>query len=92
MDSIAKILKANKPKGKRSLVLSKAKKLTDVKEKPKLLGYEVETKDGTVKEEKTDALEELVEKLNEQPPKKRVSSKNYRFYKYFYWCILEKGY
>lgn len=52
-DSIAKILKTNKPKGKKTLVLSKAKKLTDVKKtKVKLAGFEVATVDGEFKEEK----------------------------------------
>lgn len=52
-DAITKILKTNKPKRKRTLVLSKAKKLSEVKRKPtvKELGYEVAGKDGEVHKE-----------------------------------------
>ncbi|XP_018335002.1 RRP15-like protein [Agrilus planipennis] len=50
-DSISKILKANKPKGKKTLVLSKAKKLTDLpKKQVKDVGFEVE-KDGQITQE-----------------------------------------
>lgn len=73
VDSISKILKTNKPKGKKSIVLSKAKKLTDVKEKPKPAGYEVETETGEVKEEKIDPLDLLEKKLEAEPTRKRVS-------------------
>ncbi|CAH0550542.1 unnamed protein product [Brassicogethes aeneus] len=50
-DSISKILKTNKPKGKKTLVLSKAKKINDVKKKAKPAGFEVETSKGDIKEE-----------------------------------------
>lgn len=52
-DAITKILKTNKPKRKRTLVLSKAKKLSEVKRKQtvKELGYEVADKDGEVHKE-----------------------------------------
>lgn len=58
-DSIAKILKTNKPKGKKTLVLSKAKKLTDIRREPgnKDVGYEVEGNDGEVRKEKVDHAE-----------------------------------
>lgn len=73
VDSIAKILKTNKPKGKKSLVLSKAKKLTNLKETPKSVGFQVETSDGAIKEENLDPLETLVKKLKEEePPRKKV--------------------
>ncbi|KAL3288339.1 hypothetical protein HHI36_002787 [Cryptolaemus montrouzieri] len=49
-DSVAKILKT-KPKANQPIVLSKAKKLTEVKEKPQLAGFEVQLTDGNVKEE-----------------------------------------
>lgn len=67
VDSIGKILKSNKPKGKRTLVLSRAKKISDVK-KAKLIpaGYQIETKDGVVKNETIVA----------QPEKVRSSSNN----------------
>lgn len=54
-DSLAKILKTNKPKGKRSLVLSRAKKISDIK-KAKIAekdAFEV-IGDGEIKEEKPD--------------------------------------
>lgn len=69
-DSISKILKTNKPKGKKTIVLSKARKLTDLrKEKLKPAGFEVQTADGEIKEEKVDIIE------NDQkgePPQKKV--------------------
>lgn len=64
VDSISKILKTNKPKGKKTLVLSKAKKLTDVKkEKPKDPEFQI---DGETKEEKPDPLE-LLDAVKEDP-------------------------
>lgn len=51
-DSLAKILKTNKPKNKKSLVLSRAKKLNEVKKVTKdgqQLSFEI---DGTMKKEK----------------------------------------
>lgn len=54
-DSLAKILKTNKPKGKRSLVLSRAKKISDIK-KAKIAekdAFEI-IGDGEIKEEKPD--------------------------------------
>ncbi|KAJ3647622.1 hypothetical protein Zmor_019489 [Zophobas morio] len=69
-DSIAKILKTNKPKGKKTLVLSKAKKLTDTKKtKTKSAGFEVATADGDVKEEQVEVEDERIEET--QPRKKR---------------------
>lgn len=51
-DSIAKILKTNKPKGKKTLVLSKAKKLSAVKTDPsKYVGFEIATESGEIKKE-----------------------------------------
>ncbi|XP_018563361.1 RRP15-like protein isoform X2 [Anoplophora glabripennis] len=68
-DSISKILKTNKPKGKKTIVLSKAKKLTDLrKEKSKPAGFEVQTVSGEVKEEKVDITENV---LTEEPPQKK---------------------
>ncbi|RZB45751.1 Rrp15p domain containing protein [Asbolus verrucosus] len=68
-DSVAKILKINKPKGKKTVVLSKAKKLTDVKwQKSKLVTFQIATADGEVKEEKIE-LED--KKTEERPSKKR---------------------
>lgn len=46
-DSVAKILKSNKPKGKKTLVLSKAKKLTDPHtQKPKPLDFQIAGSDS----------------------------------------------
>lgn len=52
-DSVAKILRTKRTKGKKTLVLSKAKKLTDVviREKAVKIGFQI---DGEVKEEKPD--------------------------------------
>lgn len=51
-DSISKILKSKKPKKKKTLVLSKAKKLTDIpKVQIKPVGFQVETTEGDIKEE-----------------------------------------
>lgn len=58
-DSISKILKSNKPKKKKTLVLSKAKKLTDTpRTQTKPVGFQVETAEGEVKEEKIEVKTE----------------------------------
>lgn len=58
-DSITKILKTKKPKKKKTLVLSKAKKLTDVsKVQSKPAGFQVETVEGEIKEEKIEIATE----------------------------------
>lgn len=72
-DSIAKILKTNKPKKKKTLVLSKAKKLNDpVKAKPKPVGFQVEKEDGAITEEQI-LPEEDTDKndVPEGPPRKK---------------------
>lgn len=48
--------------------------MTDLKEKPKPVGYQIQTEDGTVKEEQLDPLEKLVKELKEEyePSKKKV--------------------
>lgn len=54
--SFARILKQEKPKNKKHLVLSQAKKLKDIlaeREKAKKIGFEI---DGEIKEEKPDPL------------------------------------
>lgn len=68
-DSIAKILRTKKPKRKKTLVLSKAKKITDVKKKKVIgVGFEVETEDGQIKEESIEVEEESKDTI--QPRKK----------------------
>lgn len=50
--------------------------MTDVKEKPKPAGFQVESRDGTIKEEQLNPLEKLVKELNGEeyePTKKKVS-------------------
>ncbi|XP_050299794.1 RRP15-like protein [Anthonomus grandis grandis] len=70
-DSIAKILRTNKPKKKKSLVLSKAKKLTDPVVKRKKVGeFEVQTAEGEIKKEEV-IVEEKVELEGPQKKKKR---------------------
>lgn len=61
-DSIAKILKTNKPKKKKTLVLSKAKKLTDPVKKVKTEKYEIATVDGQIKKEETVVEEKILVK------------------------------
>lgn len=68
-DSIAKILKTNKPKKKKTLVLSKAKKLTDPIKKVKTEKYEIATLDGQIKKEQTVVEEKITS--SERPPKKK---------------------
>ncbi|KAF5304503.1 hypothetical protein FQR65_LT18861 [Abscondita terminalis] len=69
-DSIAKILKTNKPKGKKTVVLSKAKKITNVKKlKVKHADFEVETKDGEIKRE--EVLESDEDDESEKPIRKK---------------------
>lgn len=73
-DSISKILKTKKPKKKKTLVLSKAKKLTDVsKVQTKPAGFQVETVEGDIKEEKI----ELKTETDLKPIKKKVNSINF---------------
>lgn len=80
-DAISKILKQKSKK--KTLVLSKAKKLTDVKKKkPEPSGFEIEAPDGVVKvkeedssEEKEDVkpeLEEPLKKKRKELPKLRI--------------------
>ncbi|XP_030766477.1 RRP15-like protein [Sitophilus oryzae] len=75
-DSIAKILNTNKPKGKKSLVLSKAKKLTDVKKtKTKVENFEIATSDGQFKREVTEEIveeETIARKRRRELPNLRV--------------------
>lgn len=74
-DSIAKILKTNKPKRKRTLVLSKAKKLTDVKKSDaEYVGFEIEGKDGDIKKEKLETTQKVA-KIRDEPPRKKVSKR-----------------
>ncbi|KAK9877511.1 hypothetical protein WA026_018620 [Henosepilachna vigintioctopunctata] len=58
VDSISKILRVE-PKTKKPIVLHKAKKLTELKEKPKLAGYEVQLNDGKL-------IEQVVEEPKEE--------------------------
>ncbi|KRT80939.1 hypothetical protein AMK59_5693, partial [Oryctes borbonicus] len=59
-DSIAKILKTNKPKGKKTLVLSKGKKLTvSTENKPQRLEFEIEAVNGKIKLETVETKEEV---------------------------------
>lgn len=74
-DSLAKILKTNKPKGKRSLVLSRAKKISDIK-KAKIAekdAFEV-IGDGEIKEEKPeiDGLKLLIPGEEEEDSKDNI--------------------
>ncbi|KAK9703166.1 Rrp15p [Popillia japonica] len=64
-DSIAKILKTNKPKGKKTL----GKKLTNVKKKPQKLEFEVEGADGEIKREV--AVEENVDEEETEAHERR---------------------
>ncbi|KAI4469130.1 rrp15-like protein [Holotrichia oblita] len=71
-DSIAKILKTNKPKGKKTLVLSKGKKLTGtVKKKPQKLEFEVEATDGEIKRDVVIEEDENKEESEVQERRKR---------------------
>lgn len=77
-DAMQKILKTNKPKRKKTLVLAKAKKLCDVKitEKKKDLSFEI---DGVKEEIKTES-EEVTDKTsiaaNIASIKSKIRSKN----------------
>lgn len=71
--SLAKILKQEKPKNKKSVVLSKAKKLSEIleaREKAKSIGFAIE---GEVKEEKPD-VDELNLEVEERKKKKQITS------------------
>lgn len=73
-DSIAKILKTNRPKHKKTLVLSKAKKLTDIKKsKTEYVGFEIEKEDGARQKEEIEIEKKIEETIRkEQPLRKRV--------------------
>ncbi|KAK5647642.1 hypothetical protein RI129_002534 [Pyrocoelia pectoralis] len=75
-DSIAKILKTNKPQGKKTVVLSKAKKITDLKKKKTKtdIGFEIETDGGQIKKE---SIEESSDE-DEPKLKKRKDLPSYR--------------
>lgn len=78
-DSVSKILKTTKPKKKKTLVLSKAKKLTDVNSddnKTKYAGFETITDTGEVKKDVVVEEKETEEKSEEEkgPPRKKVSN------------------
>lgn len=71
--SLAKILKQEKPKSKKSVVLSKAKKLSDIldaREKAKSIGFAI---DGEVKEEKPD-VDELELEVEAKKKRKQIMS------------------
>lgn len=71
VDSISKILSTQRPKGKKSLVLAKAKKLSDVEiKKPVDPGFAI---DGEVRDKKL-GLQELLDRLEPdvEPPRKKV--------------------
>ncbi|XP_066263131.1 RRP15-like protein [Euwallacea similis] len=70
-DSIAKILKTNKPKKKKTLVLSKAKKLNDPVKKVTTEHYEIATIDGQVRKEQTIVEEKKANSENRPKRKKR---------------------
>ncbi|KAF2901429.1 hypothetical protein ILUMI_04753 [Ignelater luminosus] len=71
-DSIAKILKTNKPKGKKTLVLSKAKKLTNVRKiQTKDVGFEVQAQDGEIKQEQVVTEVDDEDNIKEPLRKKR---------------------
>lgn len=76
-DSIAKILRTSKPKGKKTVVLSKSKKISDIKStKLKDVGFEIESKDGQVKrenvEESDDERDKPFKKKKKDLPMLRV--------------------
>lgn len=70
-DSISKILGSNKPKNKKTLVLSRAKKLADVVIKPKEEKPTFEVIGEEVKEVKPDIKKDDTS-VSEPPPKKKV--------------------
>lgn len=66
-DSISKILKTKKPKGKKTIVLSKAKKINEIKKnKVKFAGFEVASADGTFKKETVEMDDEEKECLRKK--------------------------
>ncbi|XP_066992187.2 RRP15-like protein isoform X2 [Anabrus simplex] len=75
-DAMAKILKTKKPKGKKTIVLSKAKKLNMIKEKAAVVtpGFEIE---GEIKEEKPDITAISVMEQSNQKNVVRVKKKDW---------------
>ncbi|CAG9565575.1 unnamed protein product [Danaus chrysippus] len=74
-DSISKILGSNKPKNKKTLVLSRAKKLADVVIKPKEEKPTFEVIGEEVKEDKPDIKKDDTS-VSEPPPKKKRHEKS----------------
>ncbi|OWR43985.1 RRP15 protein [Danaus plexippus plexippus] len=74
-DSISKILGSNKPKNKKTLVLSRAKKLADVVIKPKEEKPTFEVIGEEVKEVKPDIKKDDTS-VSEPPPKKKRNEKS----------------
>lgn len=73
-----KILKTNKPKRKKTLVLAKAKKLCDIKTKEKKEDVSFEI-DGIKEEIKTESKEDIDKTsitVNTAPTKSRITKKN----------------
>ncbi|XP_011311221.1 RRP15-like protein [Fopius arisanus] len=73
-DAMQNILKTNKPKKKTTLVLSRAKKISEVKPKIEQSPFEIESKDGEIKAE----IDEKADKKNfamDKPEKRRKEEK-----------------
>lgn len=69
-DAVNKILKSKSPKNVDTIVLSKAKKLTEIKPpKEQPVGFEVELKDGEVKQETVEIKADVVTKTKKRKRK-----------------------
>lgn len=83
-------MKSNKPKSKKTIVLSKAKKLTDLRRpKTKESGFEVQTEDGTVVQDQI-VEDNLIKEDTEQPLRKKVLLTTL-FRQHLILLLLEKG-
>ncbi|XP_033324097.1 RRP15-like protein [Megalopta genalis] len=72
-DAMQKILRTKKPKRKKTIVLSKAKKLCDVikQDKSEALSFDIEKVDGEMKSENLDDVNSTAEKPSKQVKEKR---------------------
>ncbi|XP_011498793.1 PREDICTED: RRP15-like protein [Ceratosolen solmsi marchali] len=72
-DAMKKVLGTKKPKRKKSIVLSKAKKINEILPKPKevVLPFEIETNEGKIKTETVEVTEKIIKDENLATQKKQ---------------------
>jgi hypothetical protein len=82
-DAMKKVLNTKKPKRKKCIVLSKAKKLNEIVSKPKeiVTPFEIESKDGEIKKETikiTESIKENENLVKEKKQRRQILGKKIR--------------